>query len=360
MFPARLISLLLFIFITGCAEDTPEQMLERYHQRLANSLDQTARLDLQQPLPLPHYPKRRTRLIEVTEVRQGLYEVLNLRHCQLLPLIAERNSSLGKVKQPSQQLIYEFKLYDGLRKCRSELKQKPADPELQQQIEEIWRIKRQNLPRVIWNSLYNSEEMERNFSLSEPALAINGEDGFTASMQALQRFELLSALAYEHPAWQLPEYINDLEQDYGALYHNRYGSRWLRSITQLTLTLKQSAAVIEDRLSQRPLCFKQQATPQAKIVLNVFQKFYAAQVQPYMARLDRQGKRWLEQHNLILQNLAPVIPASVKNYRQRILSTDLSSLSPALWPDYISARDQHTDAWQKLLGQCGLMPSTKK
>lgn len=356
----KLTTLLLLIIITGCSSDKPEQMLERYHQRLANALEQTARLDLEQPLPLPHYPKRRTRLVEVTEVRQGLFEVLNLRHCQLLPLIAERNSSLGKVKQPSQLLVYELKLYDGLRNCRSQLEQKPIDQELQQQIEEIWRIKRQNLPMVIWNSIYNSEEMERNFSLSEPSLPISGEDGFTASMQALQHFQLVSELAYEQPAWQLPPFIDDLEQGYQALYHNRYGSRWLRSIALLTATLKQSAELIEDKLAQRPLCFKQQPTPKAKIVQNVFHKYYAAQVQPYMARLDIQGKRWLAQHNLILNKLEPVIPESIKHYRKQVLSTK-TSLSPhSLWAHYINARDRHTKAWQKLLGQCGLMPGKNR
>jgi len=335
-------------------------MLERYHQRLANALDQTARLDLDQPLSLPHYPKRRTRLAEVIEIRQGLFEVLNLRHCQLLPIIAERNSSLGKVKQPSQLLIYELKLYDGLRKCRSQLELKPVDKELQQQIEGIWRIKRQNLPKVILNAIYNSEEMERNFSLSEPSLPISGEDGFTASIQALQHFQLISELAYEQPTWQLPPFIDDLEQDYKTLYHNRYGSRWLRSMALLTTTLKQSAELIEDKLEQRPLCFKKRPTPQAKIVQNVFHKYYANQVQPYMARLDIQGKRWLEQHNLILTKLTAVLPESNQHYRKQVLSTEISSSPPSLWANYTNARDRHTKAWQKLLGQCGLMPGKNR
>lgn len=345
-------TLLVTLFIAGCSDNTPQDMLENYSNRVSNALDQSDRLNLKAPVSLPEFPRRRDRLQPVEDIRQGLVEVFNLRHCQLITLVAERNSSLGKVMPPSRQLAYELKLYVGLRDCLKQLIQTRAEQELIQQISEILVIKERNLPRVLWNGIYTSEAVERNFSRSEPPLPLEKSNSFISDKTALEVLTKLAALQNDDTEWPVPAELETLENHYQALYNNRFGSRWLHSVNLLTATLNHTASAIEKRLGNRPLCYNNQTNPKANIVRNVFTKYYAGELQPYMARVDQQGRQWLQLNNQLLAQFSQ-IPQPMRHYQQQALSMEFQG---SVWQTYIQARDRHTKAWQTLLGQCGLMP----
>ncbi|WP_164549015.1 DUF3080 family protein [Amphritea opalescens] len=341
------------LVLQGCDQRPVETMLERYSNRVANSLDSEAQLDLEGPLELPTYPRRRERIRPVTDLRQGLLEVLKLRHCQLIQLVAERNSSLGKVMPPSRQLVYEIQFLSRLNQCRQSLPSQ-TDKKLIQQLDEIYRIKKQSFEAALWNGIFTSEAMERNFSPSEPALPLEGDGGFSQSRQALEalnRVAELNNIVHNQAQWDEPDNLDQLEPHYQALSTLRYGSRWLRSLSLLTSTLNHTASVIEQRLRQRPLCYNQRATPAALIVKNVFNKYYAGELQPYMAKVDRHGQAWLSLNRRLLANFNH-IPATMQQYQALMLTTE----SP-FWQHYIEARNRHTQAWQQLLTQCNLMPN---
>lgn len=342
------------MLLQGCDQRPVESMLERYSNRVANSLESDAELDLNIPLALPPYPKRRERIRPVTDLRQGLIEVLNLRHCQLINLIAERNSSLGKVMPPSRQMVYEIRLLFRLGRCQETLAQTDTDPELLQQVDEIIQIKIANFEAALWNGIFTSEAIERNFSRSEPPLSLTDDDSFSQSRQAMLIFNRIAALNSEingPPAtWSEPDYLDQLEPHYQALATLRYGSRWLRSLYLITYTLNHTTRLIEQRLEQRPLCFNKQATPKALIVKNVFNKYYAGELQPYMARIHQEGREWLELNRRLLLNFSH-IPDAMRDYQNQVIAAD----SP-LWHNYNEARERHTNAWQRLLSQCSLMP----
>ncbi len=348
--------ILLAILLQGCDQRPAESMLERYSNRLANSLDSDAELNLDIPLVIPPYPYRRERIRPVPDLRQGLIEVLNLRHCQLINLIAERNSSLGKVMPPSRQMVYEIRLLFGLGRCLQTLHQSDSDPDLLAQVNDIFQIKKAGFEASLWNGIFTSDAIERNFSRSEPPLSLNDDDGFSQSRQALIMLNRIAALNSDINTgqinWTEPDYLDQLEPHYQALSSLRYGSRWLRSLYLITYTLNHTADVIEQRLKQRPLCYNKQATPKALIVKNVFNKYYAGQLQPYMARVDREGREWLELNRQLLLNFKH-IPAAMQDYQAQIIANDAP-----LWQNYITARDRHTEAWQQLLSQCNLMPGS--
>lgn len=346
--------LLLSLALSGCRDDSPQSMLENYSNRVSNALERSERLTLSAPTSLPAFPRRRDRFLPVEDVRQGLVEVFNLRHCRLITLIAERNSSLGKVMKPSRQLAYELELYVGLRDCLEQLIRTRAEEELIRQISDILAIKARNLPRVIWNGIYTSEAVERNFSRSEPPLPLLSSDSFISDITAMETLIGLAALQSNTSAWPLPKELETLEQQYQALYSNRFGSRWLHSVNLLTRTLNHTADSINNRLESRPLCYNKKSNPQAKIVKNVFTKYYAAELQPYMARVDQQGRRWLALNNRLLAQFSQ-LPAAMQTYREQALSLEHPD---SVWQNYSRARDRHTRAWQALLGQCGMMPGS--
>ena len=287
--------------------------------------------------------------------------MLELHQCNLLPLIAQRNSSLGRVMQPSQKLIYELKFINLLKACIEQPGFTQLDKEVSDQLLSIWRIKRDNLPAVLWNGLYNNPAMEANFSASEPALDLPGDTAeqqnfsarFATTRQAMQRFAQLASLKQPKTYWQLPDYIDAIESDYQSLSANRFGSRWQRSVILLTATLNQAAAMIEQRLQRSAFCHPGHNTPKASTLFNIFEKYYAGRLQPYIARIHQQGDIWLAQHEAILDQLHSVLPAPMQSYRQAYLQR---SNPDGQWQQYRQALQRHTSAWQEILRQCGKMP----
>ena len=104
---------LLTIFLVGC--DWSQNSVAPTQQdldRIATILDQD-RIILTDPqrisAPVP--------ALRLSETRISFGDALELGECGLLPLIAERNSSLGRQKQESIRLIYEWQLKVGLDQC---------------------------------------------------------------------------------------------------------------------------------------------------------------------------------------------------------------------------------------------------
>jgi len=342
------------LLTAGCDRSSPEAMLDNYASRVGNTLDEAIEPDFETAGRIPLYPARRDRQLPLTDIRQGLVEVLALRHCNLLHLIAERNSSLGKVMAPSQQLAYEMRFFERLRSCRRRLDNAPdADPELRSQVNGIYAIKRRELPSVLWNAIYLSDEMAVNFSRGDPPLPLTGDAiGTPAAITALERLDDLVRLASE-PDWTLPEQLDAIEQPYEALNRDRFGSHWLKSLLLLTVTLDATAAGLERREARYPLCPQQRPTPDARILLNVFTKFYAGEVQPYLARVHRDGSRWRGLHEELIHRL-PATDAMLRYWDQVFAEDNPDSL----WRRYNDARDRHTRAWQQVLRRCGLMPGS--
>mgnify|MGYP005988997007 CR=1 FL=1 len=343
--------------LLGCSRDTPDYMLNDYVERLSNTLE-VDRIP-STPNLLPLFPPRRDRIMEPTEIRQGLVEVLDLQICDLLPLIAERNSSLGKVYTPSKRMVYELKFFHGLRECRKKIQSgNDVTPELQKKIERIYQIKKDNLAQELWNGLYLAKEFEDNFSRGEPALAKEPTGSSQASYNALFRLSQLTHMLKQDD-WALPDDIDRLETQYQTLHQNRSGGQIFQSINLLTHYLTEAATLINARLDRKDMCPLRQATPQARILKNVFQKYYAQRVQPYLAYAHQQALQWTSLNNLLLdefKQLGIVIPKSMENYQQTMLS---QTAKDGLWLRYIHARDKHTSAWQRILKQCDLMPRSQ-
>jgi hypothetical protein len=341
--------------LSGCT-DTPEAMLENYTERVARVLEEPIHTHFDTAANIPLFPPRRDRLLPLTDLRQGPIEVLALRHCDLLGLIAERNSSLGKVMRPSKQLVYEIRLLHQVRECRTRLDSTPdADPQLRRQIEDIYTLKARELPAVLWNAIYASSEMEANFSRGDPALPRPGKDGADGSEATLRSLQALADLQtlISTPNWTPPQQLQDLEQHYQALNANRFGSQWLRSLWLLTRTLEQTAQALERREQRASLCPQQRPTPRARILLNVFRLYYAGDVQPYLARVHRSGQRWKALHEQLLRQL-PATP-QMQEYRWHIFA---DANPDSLWQRYNRARDHHTRSWQATLRNCQLMPGS--
>ncbi|WP_027859138.1 DUF3080 family protein [Marinobacterium jannaschii] len=344
------------ILLSGCSKDDPESMMSDYMWRVANTLEADIDNDLSYLDPLPLFPARRDRILPVEEVRQGLLEVLDLKFCNILPLIAERNSSLGKVMLPSKQLAYELKFFAAIRDCKQRAensKALDAEPELRQRIAEIYRVKRSNLHNTLWNGIYTAREVELQFTTTAEPLPLSAASGYAAASRSIGHLQLLSKALHDPEQWQLPPFLDSLESDYETLNSNRFGGQALRSLQLLTTTMERTSTAIESRLAGKPLCFKGHQTQKSTILNNVFQQHYARRFQPYLARVDRETRAWIASQQALLASFSP--PPAMKSYIEKIYGEQNSLLSR-----YQQARKQHIKSWQALLTQCGMMPGSRR
>ncbi|PWQ95589.1 hypothetical protein DKW60_14315 [Leucothrix pacifica] len=352
-----LAALSLLMLLTACQVSAPQAMLEDYTARMSNVLTTDIKLNLgEAALAIPAFPAKRDRVVATQELREGLWDVLDFRQCDMLSLISERNSSLGKVMLPSQKMRYELRFIVALQACRKILVdiEEPDDTQLafQERLDAIYQTKSDNLPREIWNGIYGADEISQHFKIGTPPLALDTDSG-NPPRYALQQLSGLATLS-RTDSITLPAWLEQVEAPYETLHHSEFGASLLSSLVMMTQTLDRTAQAIETRLQAKPFCFPGHKPPRATTLYNVFQKFYAGKVQPYMAVIQRQGSPWFALHDELIQQL----PAtdSMNDYRQQVLGMNVDG---SLWDQWVKARQRHTQAWQDILGQCNMMPGSQ-
>ena len=316
-----------------------------YLQRLSNALDVEPETAFD-PHELTRYrlPARRERLIELAELRIGLLDLLvDVRRCPALQQqISLRNNSLGKQLTPSSRLAYEGDLLRALDACNAHLRSQDQQP-LRNTLEQLAQEKRAQLPGVFWNALNASPEVERYLRFAEQALPVNAAEDH-AALDALAQ---LAAIGNALPA-ALPPSAEQLDPLFFALHASEQGGQLISSLVSLTRTLNQGSAMLDSR-QQRPLCPTGKATERGRIMQNIFIKYYAGSLQPYLAQVDQRGQAWSSS----LRTLSNVtqIPPPTREYLQ-----GLSDQETSLWADFQRATARHVRSWQDLLNSCGLAP----
>ena len=340
--PALLLCLLL---LAACGPANDGLALQSdYLERLQRSLD-AADVDAfdSRSVSLYRLPARRERLSEIPELRIGLLDlVIDARRCpHLQQLISQRNSSLGKQLMPSQRLGYEGDLLRAIDDCLPHL---PEDSSLKATLQRLANDKRQQLRAVFWNALNGSPEFENYLRFADQALPVGTQED-SAALDALQR---LASIGDGLPT-QLPPSAGELDPLFFALYASEQGGQLITSLASLRHTLDTGSEMLEQRQQNRPLCPMGQPTPRGRILQNIFIKFYAGGLQPYLAQVDQRGQQW-QAALLQLQPIAGIPPAT------RMHLQHLAGEQDSLWQDFRAATARHVKAWQTLLNSCGLAP----
>ncbi|HSG91636.1 MAG TPA: DUF3080 family protein [Pseudomonadales bacterium] len=342
------------LLLTACAgEDPATALLADYRERMARVLDVDA--PPLEPPALAPWPRPRVRTVAIPEQRVDLLDFLDLQACGLGPLIAERSSALGRVKEPSQRLRYELEFLARADACLT-----PAadagnadagpDDETRALLAELLDAKRAALGAVIWNATLGDAALAADFALDVQPLAPTRVRGAgreaTGAVHRLAQIAAQGGQAGEAPG-------DDWEAPWAALAHDRFGGRARRSVALLTAVLADVADWLEARERERPLCPLGRPTPDARILLNLFTRYYAGAVQPYLAAVSTETQRWLDALAALLaaQRLAP--PAEFEAAVAGLLG---GAGRGTEWQALVAARDRHTRAWQTLLGACDLAP----
>ncbi|WP_439862154.1 DUF3080 family protein [Pseudomonas sp. MBLB4136] len=343
----RYLVLLSALLLAACSPADDGLALQAdYLQRLNNAVEGDGGEDFQREQLLRYrLPPRRERLSDIPEIRIGLLDLLiDVRRCPALQQqISLRNSSLGKQLQASSRLAYEGDLLRALEACSGAL-QRGADAELRANLESLAEQKRRQLPAVFWNALNASSEVERYLRFADQALPTSPQED-DAALDALTQ---LAAIGEALPQ-RLPPPVAQLDPLFFALHSSDQGGQLITSLSSLTHTLNEASELLQNRLQRRPPCPLGRPTPRGRILQNIFVKFYAGGLQPYLAQVHQRGQRWSE--SLRQLSAAPQAPAATRHY---LLS--LAGPGASLWEGFQQANGRHVRAWQQLLKSCGLAP----
>lgn len=339
----RLLNFTLLLLLTGCGR-TPADHLTDYRQRVARVLEAELPDVRAQPLRVARLAVAHNAL-PLPQADISLLDLLRLDQCRIGQAVAQKNSTLGKVAAASQRLSQELIILRDGPACVAQLQDK--DPELAAELAAAWQAKQQARLNYWWNAWLSGQEWQH--FVASAARPLDWDDAapahislsLTALDYALQQGQQMAAGDY-HPA---PEMELQLQQ---LLLGETLG-RWLASQYLLTATLNEVAALLEQRLQQRPLCPAGRPTPQAQILNNVFYKIYAGRVQPYLSLTDRLGKRLLPRIRRMAALPTDGPPAA---FRQWLAQVEQAQ------QQFKVANQRHVQAWQAVLRQCGLMPGS--
>jgi hypothetical protein len=285
----------------------------------------------------------------VKEIRIGMTDFLKFYDCELFHLISERNSVMGKLMPVSQRLSYEVQFLRQAEDCYAELVQKKAlNEEFLAAFAEILRAKRANLPIIFWNATFDSPELQKAFSLAVKPLAPGDQAVYTQSLQAIRYFYELGRKV-QRTTLKINQ--EELEKHYFTLQSHQYGGRLLQSVKQLIEYLQQAAHALEMLFQERPICYQNKTSSTARILSNIFTKYYVGKIGPYLSQIHRQGSNWLREINRLIAVQEIQIPLVFAEYQAQMLSPE-----KGLWRHFDDAIHRHTQAWQAILQQCGFAP----
>ncbi len=336
-----------FIFVAGCGSPkSAESIFDNYVDRLSNSLD-VDRADYDANSSLIRYPLHRELLFTTAPTKINLLDFLKLSSCDLQRHIGQRNSGLGRVMEPSQRLIYEYKFIELGEAC---LKTLDVNSELYSLLKDSLVIKQQQLAMVRWNAVFASDEFSVLFSLSTEPLDVE-----EVMLQPNELYGALDDIYKYSNAIVLSKYDEiALEQAFSVVVSSKRIGEIRHSIKLARRFLAEADVLLTSRLSSRPLCFNETPNQKFDIVQTVFLKFYINEIQPYIARLHQQSEplfNRIERLNDYLNN-DKRMSADFDNFWDIVFLNESSE-----WKLFNAAIKEHTKNWQRLLIQCGRLPN---
>src|SRR5690606_8032454 len=126
-----------------------------------------------------------------------------------------------------------------------------------------------------------------------------------------------------------------------------------RAAVLATTRLDDASRLIEARVEGRPVCARPDLRPRAaENMRGMFMSVYIGEVQPYLAEIQRARRELMPP----LRELAAIgggRSAALAGYARRTLG---EADADSVWHRFDRAVARHAEAWQALLGQCGMRP----
>ena len=296
---------------------------------------------------LTPYPRRRDIKLPETHENISFVEFLSLDQCGLQKLIADRNSVLGKQMLNSQRLLYEHKLSLTLATCINEQKNaKNIDKHFIKRLIQIKDAKATDLNIAYWNGTFASKEIHNHFSFSSGPLDINQHLNSQSQLEALRYLNNLSLKLGKFDGIISEE----MEVHYQALSKRNYGGELLQAMDFLAFHLYTTANALNETTHSNDFCSDGKTKEKAKVLKNIFEKFYVGKIQPYLSRVHKESSVWLTMIGKMVSQHHTQSEILLNYYKKQLDPTQNTSAFARL----TSANTDHINAWKKLFDKCNI------
>ncbi|MGM0526671.1 MAG: DUF3080 family protein [Pseudomonadota bacterium] len=299
------------------------------NERISSTLNtQLASLDYQ-PRPEQMPPVRDLKPVGSVSSMNFLTS-LRLGHCQAGQLIAERNSSLGRLEDGLMRYQKDIQLLAALDQCAAH----PQSAQIQQDLITAINAKKAQANYDLAVAAATDDALRNALSFGTQALRHVDEQQFTADLAALK--QLAHWLQQPAPNSELAVWREQLVQ-------SDYLGRLYRSVVQMRFYLTQLERHLPD-LPEAAGCNTKGVPQRATVLKNVFLTFFIEQLQPTLAQLTQQ-----------YQQLQPVFGKLQRQLPQPELKKYVKKLSEQgqLLAD---SSKSFVQPWQQLFKACEFTP----
>ncbi len=335
----RVLPAVLIVLLAGCADPGPGAAFETYLSRLERPLE-TAAPDWE-PAASPRPPRPAKLRIPIAPGRLDAIDFLALRGCELQVTVGKRNSSLGRLAPPSQQLLLELEFLRLAPACVQHLESEGRD-ELAAELDAALVSKRRALPARIYNATLATEEFR---SLWQTPQGLGDYPGATSSAP-ISALDAINALVTR---WLGGNYTVD-NRDFEILLSEVAKGDAGALMMALNLQRAGLSAANEMLQARGRLCEGSLVPAEVDIFRTVVEKFFIRGIQPWSASLGQREHGLLPPVRDLEARLAAVLPEPYREWQsQRDTALDAATDAPR----------GHVQAVQAVLEDCRQSPSDR-
>lgn len=323
----------------------PDSMMDSYIERLGRVLELDAYTS---PLmEVQTLPRMRDRRIDIAPIKINMLEFLSLYGCELQVVVGERNSAMGRVMTPLNELRYQLRFIDKAKQCLPKIEQQ----NLKAQLEQATVQKKRTLTQYFWNAVWADEPMAELMSQSSGFY----QQGETHISPATLRADLNHArvVLQDLTTGSLASGLEKMGEIQQRWVFDHSGGQLINSARLLITRLNDATALLEQKINGKPLCYQGKPNPRAERVKGVFFSVYIGRVQPYISEVSRDSEQIFSGLSALAELQHKDMPESFQSYYRQVI--DIKNKT-SLWQELDLAIKRHTESWQNLLRQCGMQP----
>lgn len=330
---------LVLLLTLGACSDQPEllQQWEDYQHRVANAQNTDP---VQVSLPRPQRPPAVRELrLDLPRVSLSLLDSMRLDACPAGPLIAERNSALGRLTDGISRYYGDIQLLAAIEQCITQLQHSGAT-DLLQRLQEAAIAKADNMSAARQQAIATDDALRHALTPAPSPLAATAAESFAPALAALE--VVVQVLEYRTSRDPLPN-EEQLEDALQTLAQNTYLPGFWRALHDQHAYISQLTPLV-DSLSQRAGCLSAGTPQRAEVLKNIFMSFYAGKLQPLLAGFTTQSYQ-----------LAPVLQRLRQESELTPMTIYLEHLHQL--PDALTQTTRaHAGHWQQFFADCDFTP----
>lgn len=328
------VAVALACLLLACAPtDEGPARLDNYLQRLERALERELAA---RPLVVPpRISDAQLTQIPIASGKLGVLDFLSLSGCELQVNIGRRNSALGRNASASQRLLLDLEFLRLAPSCINQLRL-DDNASLAATLEQASEQRRAALPAMIYNALMAGPEYRQLWQLPASLGKYPSEVGGDV-IDTLNWFDSYS------DRWLAGDYRiapGELEQRLSSLRAGDGGALLLAAAYQQR-TLDAASRSLQTRTP--PLCPGGNHSRAARVTETVASKFFAADVQRWLAAVNQRRYAVMTPIERIEQRLSGVLPADYRHW---------ADLRDSLLTQLEASPRRHVQALKQALTEC--------